>query len=109
VGETRQKRRARPRVVATDLALFLLKIDLASATHERDAAQWEQGPFERAFKAAHAALSALPPRSVVGKEARLAAYDARLRAGHAWHPHRTRLREANRWIKAINEEMDWYE
>ena len=102
-------RRSRATTVSTDLALFLLRIDLIDATYQRDAAQWEQGPFERAFKAAHAALSALPPRSVVGKDARLAAYDARLRAGHAWHPHRTRLREANRWIKAINEEMDWYE
>lgn len=92
-----------------DLAIFLLRIDLAAATHERDAAQWEQDPFERAFKAAHGFLMALPHRPTTSKAERLAAYDARMAAGHAWHPHRTRLREATRWLKAIKEEMDWYE
>jgi hypothetical protein len=109
VGETRRKRRQPPTAIAPDLGIFLLRIDLADATYQRDAAQWGQDPFERAFKAAHACLSALPPRTVVGKSTRLAAYDARMKAGHAWHPHRTRLREATRWIKAIKEDMDWYE
>jgi len=110
VGETRQKRRGRSKAAVSDgLGLFLLQIDLLIATRERDRAQWEQDPFERAFRVAHRALAELPPRPVVGKAARLAAYDARMKAGHAWHPHRSRLREANRWVKAIREEMGWYE
>ena len=110
MSETRQKRRDRSKASGSDaLELFLLQIELSIATRERDRAQWEQDPFERAFRASHHALAACPPRSVVGKAARLAAYDGRMRAGHAWHPYRSRLREANRWVKAIREEMDWYE
>jgi hypothetical protein len=90
-------------------ALGLLRIDLACAVRERDEAQWAQDPFEAAFKASHAFLASLPPQPVVTKAVRLAAYDARVEAGHAWHPYRARLREANRWIKAIKEEMEWYE
>lgn len=112
MGETLRRRRRKAKSATTaapDLAAFLLRVDLAVASRERAVAQWEQDPFQAAFRAAHAYLAALPARPETSKANRLAAYDARMKAGHAWHPSRSRLREAVRWIKAIEEDLKWYE
>ena len=106
-------KRRRPRgwedKLATPAAAWLRRIDLALATREWADAQHAQDPFEIAFREAHRVLRELPPQPVTSKADRLAAYDARLAAGHAWNPHRARLRDANRWIAAIQEEIDWYD
>ncbi len=36
-----------------------------------------------------------------------ALYNARVTAGHAWNPHRTRLNTAMSWRKALMEEAQW--
>ena len=51
-------------------------------------------------------LADMPLQPETSKAERLAAYDARMRAGHAWHPWKTRLREAERWLKAIDRELE---
>ena len=95
--------------LATPTAAWLRQIDLALATREWADAQLAQDPFEAAFKEADHLLRVLPPRPAASKATRLAAYDARVAAGHAWHPYRARLREACRWIAAIQEEINWYD
>ena len=96
-------------LAARQEAIDRLRSDLEIARHERMVAQWSSDPHEAAFRAAHDRLASLPPRPGTSKATRLGAYDARMRAGHAWHPHRTRVRDATRWIEAIEKELKDYE
>lgn len=108
----RQKRAASQdliNIAEHQAAINKLHQDLGEAYAERDRAQNEQDDHEAKFRAAHESLVHLPLRPAVSKAERLAAYDHRVAAGHAWHPHRQRLREANRWIKAIMEDLKSYE
>lgn len=96
-------------LAATREVVDRLRSDLETARHERMVAQWLSDPREATFRAAHDRLASLPSRPGVSKTVRLAAYDARMRAGHAWHPHRLKVREAIRWIEAIEKELKNYE
>ena len=83
-----------------DLAILeRLRSDRPLAEAERDAAERGGSGLKAAFWEAHRWLAELPPQPETSKAERLAAYDARMRAGHAWHPWKTRLREAERWLK----------
>lgn len=86
-----------------------LRASLAMARRTRDEARELAHPFELEFRIAHNRLVALPQRPNVSKETRLAAYDTRLQAGHAWHPYRQLVRDAERWIKACEEELKNYD
>ena len=87
---------------------MLRRMDLQTAL--ADAAQAERetaavlAPYDVAFQEAHAVLSRAvehePDRRV-----RLAAYDARVIAGHARHPFKERWREAARWRKEVETEL----
>lgn len=59
---------------------------------------------------ADGALRALHARraggAIVPSSAILAACDARLEAGHAHHPFKTRVQELERWLKALQAERD---
>ncbi len=83
--------------------------DLAKARAQEATAERQSSPLEAAFWDAHRQLDAMPLQPETSKAERLAAYDARMHAGHAWHPSRSRLRDARRWIKAIMEEIEHYE
>jgi hypothetical protein len=61
-------------------------------------------PYEAAFWEAHRALEAAI-NAPTDKATRLRAYDLRMHAGHAWHPHRSRQQEMTRWLKAIRAEL----
>lgn len=82
-----------------------LRADLEKANLECDRALAAQQPFADQFWRAHGFLASLPTRPSSTKRERLDAYDARLRAGHAWHPYRQRYRDATRWVDAILKEM----
>lgn len=86
-----------------------LRADLKVADRECGEAHSAEQPWSRAFWAAHQTLRELPLQPEASKERRLAAYDARLRAGHAWHPYRQRYRDALRWFDAILKELKTYE
>ena len=90
-------------------ALALLYGQAEDTRHQVDVAAAMQDPFESAFRAADATLRHMHQRRDVGADiARadmFAAYDRRMWAGHAWHPHRERLRDMNRWLKAIQKEI----
>ena len=62
--------------------------------------------FKAAFWDAHRTIAEMPPRPKASKAERLAAYDARTRAGHEWHPWKAALRDAERWLAAINREIE---
>jgi hypothetical protein len=68
-----------------------------------------QEPFSDSFRAANATLedlwAARKTGSPVGKVRMLAAYTARLIAGHKWHPHRERYQTNLRWLKALRMEL----
>jgi hypothetical protein len=83
-----------------------LRSDRLLAEAERDAAERGGSGLKAAFWDAHRRLADMPPQPETSKAERLAAYDARMRAGHAWHPWKTRLREAERWLKAIDRELE---
>lgn len=82
-----------------------LREDLIRAEGEWGAADFSGQKHEERFWAADRALRELPPQPVTSKATRLAAYDERMAAGHAWHPYKERMRRANAWIKAIQAEM----
>ena len=86
-------------------ALGRLSVERGPVRAERDLAQEIQDPYEATFRAAHARLLEVTTQVPTPKAERLIWYDKRMRAGHAWHPHRQRLREANRWLKAIDDEI----
>lgn len=61
-------------------------------------------PYENAFQEAHAALLNAN-RASLTKPQLFALYDARMHAGHAWNPHRKRLKDAQAWGKAIMSDL----
>nr|WP_321986167.1 hypothetical protein [uncultured Lichenicoccus sp.] len=86
-----------------------LASDLVEAHAEVAQAKTIQGPYERAFRDAHDDLVLLHLRRACGeaisKPALFAAYDKRMVLGHQWNPHRQRLNDAERWRKAIFDEL----
>jgi hypothetical protein len=83
--------------------------DLREAEGEWARAECDGQPHEAAFRNATAYLGSLPPQPQASKEVRLAAYDERVRAGHAWHPYKMRQRKADAWMKAIRAELKSHE
>jgi hypothetical protein len=86
-----------------------LRIEIEKAEVIRATAESVQAPFHKAFSHAHAGLELLwlarRNGTLVHKQQMLRAYDARVAAGHAWNPHRTNLRDAERWLKALRSEL----
>ncbi len=74
---------------------------LAELSGARDAA----APFERAFWSAHRALEEAVASNEITKAQRMAAYDTRLRAGHAWWPFRQAVNNAEAWLNALQVEI----
>jgi hypothetical protein len=62
-----------------------------------------------AFQDAHEALLMLHQRRNAGasisKETMMAGYDRRMNAGHAWHPHRKRLKDIDLELVGVREEL----
>jgi len=77
----------------------------AECAHARAA----QEPYQRAFSQAHSELELLHRRRQRGlqitKSAMLEAYDMRVAAGHAWHPHKTKLRDITSALKTYRQEL----
>lgn len=106
--------RKRPRAKAGDAAwLYAQRRELVDqeeqAHRELLEAEEADGPFRRAFWEAHSVLAATYATQLkIGphdKAELFAAYDARMLAGHAWNPHKQRLRDAERWHKAVLAEL----
>ena len=80
-------------------AIPLALRDLAAA---RDAA----APFEHAFWGAHRALEIVcQEKDALTKDELFAAYDHRLHAGHAWHPFRQAVQQAESWLNSLQKEI----
>lgn len=112
------KHRAHPRTQDQDKAARISSLQkekaallerLAEASAETVRAEAAAAPYEAAFQSAHDRLVQLTANRRAGarypKDEVLAAYDARMLAGHAWHPHRNRFQEAKRWKAAIVTEL----
>lgn len=82
---------------------------MLTAERECQIARVISDPFSGAFWSAHGHLEALHARrrsgTVVTKKAMVAAYDARVAAGHEWNPSKTKLQEAERWLRRIKTEL----
>lgn len=98
----------RPRSRDNTLWLHAQRLELieaeALARQEQIEAEVADAPHRVAFHEAHAALAAIYATTTDRAEL-FAAYDARMAAGHAWNPHRARLRDAERWHRAILAEL----
>jgi hypothetical protein len=83
--------------------LAALQRDMAEAEQAIANAAPEADRCEGIFRAADKALrDAVEARDRAGQRWPLFhLYDARMHAGHAWNPHRSRLRDAIRWHKAV--------
>lgn len=69
-----------------------------------------QAPYAQAFVEAHDALLAdckadPMPHTAAIKAYLRAGYDRRMRAGHAWHPHREKFKDVKRWHDALIREL----
>lgn len=68
-----------------------------------------QEPFADAFRIATATLETIWLTRKSGRQIPskivLAAYDARVTAGHQWNPHRIRYQETLRWLKTLRMEL----
>ena len=80
----------------------LLEAELAGA-------RATQEPFQRAFDRAHAELATLHEKRQHGahitKPKMLAAYDKRVLAGHAWNPHKSKVRDLTMALKTYRQEL----
>ena len=88
-----------------DVAMEALPMALKAIAATRPA----NDQHEKAFRQAHDDLAEtyeMHARGTLTKEALFAAYDRRLLAGHAWHPHREAYRTAKAWFDAIQEEIE---
>lgn len=82
-----------------------LEMALADALDAEDAALAQMRPYQQAFDAAHRALEKAWDAEGTTKEDRLNLYTARMWAGHARHPFKVRVDEANGWRKRIEHEL----
>jgi len=82
-----------------------LLAERARAVAEAEEADKAQRPYAEAFQIAHHKLLELTRSETSTKQQRLAGYDRRMNAGHAWHPFRSRLTDAMNWLKAIGKEL----
>lgn len=82
-----------------------LQMALADALDAEDEALAEMRPYQHAFDAAHRALEKAWADDDTTKEDRLKFYTARMWAGHARHPFKVRVDEANGWRKRIESEL----
>lgn len=86
-----------------------LENEMLTAERECQIARVISDPFSGAFWSAHGHLEALHARrrsgTVVTKKAMVAACDARVAAGHEWNPSKTKLQEAERWLRRIKTEL----
>lgn len=68
-----------------------------------------QEPYRAAFNAAHERLVMLHDTRRSGrsisKPLMLGAYDARMIAGHEWHPFRSRANDLGQWLKRLREDL----
>lgn len=65
-------------------------------------------PYEAAFWQAHRQLEELCRQrdgEPWGKATRRVAYDARMNAGHRWHPFRQAKREVTHWVNSLRSEL----
>jgi hypothetical protein len=87
--------------------LEILRRDAIEAQQAISDATPEADRCESIFRAADARLRrAIATRDSAGlRYPLLDHYDDRMRAGHAWNPHRSRLRDAIRWHKAVCDEI----
>jgi hypothetical protein len=80
--------------------------DVPKALHALGLARMAAEPYADAFRLAHRELeSAAANKAELTREELFAAYDRRLHAGHAWHPHREAVRDAERWLAALQKEI----
>ncbi len=69
----------------------------------------DQAPYAEVFHLTDATLRQLhadrKAGGVISKIDMLAAYDARMEAGHAWNPFRAKAQELAGWLKALRHEL----
>lgn len=89
--------------------IVCLENEMMQATQEYEAAHAVEMPYARAFWAAHRWLEELHQSrsdgTPVSKTEMMDAYDRKMWAGHAWHPHREKAEELHTWLKAIRREL----
>lgn len=81
-----------------------LEKEIEAGEAELAVAHEQQAPYAAAFWSAHARLVEAHQRDV-DKPLRLLAYDARVLAGHAWHPFRAKAQDIGRWLKLLRDEL----